>query len=219
MKYVLSLLVGLVAGTAVAGALVYFNPLTRGGSANDGGADWVLGYALDNADTWLSTHDNRLELPVVPGDVALLFEAGIRGSMLAAMPLRNAAGDVAAAATRISVPSGDSELLRSGLIVVDYWLVSVPGEGTIFVHAVNNQWPLLRDTVVRVDWLQRAWTGPAEYGPTRGPERGRAAVLGLTGRYAGARGHARERLSLDSYDGSLAQLAGELVLDVGGTEL
>lgn len=214
MKYLLSLVLGLMLGVAAAGALLYFNPLTRRQERAAPDADWVLSYSLAGTDTWISTHDERLDLPVLPKGVPLLWETGIKGMLLAAMPLEDAGSDLSAAGTRISVPSTQTEFLRAGLLVDDFWLISVPGRGSIFVHAVNNQWPLLRDTVVKVNWLHRSWSGPGEYGPTRGPEATGAEVVGMTGEYAGARGRGRERLSLDSYSGSLAELSGELRLDV-----
>lgn len=218
MKYVLSLGFGLLAGIAVAAALLYFNPFTLSQSEAGNESGWVLAYSLGAEDTWLSTHDEWLKLPRVPADAPLLFEDGIRGSMLAAMPLDDPSGTMSAAATRIGVPSAESELLHAGLLVQDYWLISVPGAGSVFVHAVNNQWPLLRDTVVRVDWLQRRFSGPGHYVPTQGPGSAGAAVIGLTGEYAGLRGRGRESLSLDSYQGSLAQLSGRLLLEVGAAE-
>jgi len=94
-------------------------------------------------------------LPVVPADVPLLWEKGIKGSLLTALPLRDAAGRLAAFGTRITVPSAATELLLAGVLVDEFWLISVPGQGSLFMHAVNNEWPLLRDTLVRVDLLRR----------------------------------------------------------------
>lgn len=213
MKYVLSLFTGLLLGASCALAIVYFNPLTRSQSDHDGSSDWTLDYALAPERTWLSTHDRRLELPVVPQTVPLLYEQGIRGTILTAMPLA-AGADTIAAATRISIPSADTEFLRSGLLVEDVWLISVPGNGSLFVRALNNQWPLFRDTVVRVDWLGREFSGPGSYDPTRGPADGGADVVGLTGSYAGAHGHGRERFSLSSYDGSLSTITGQLMIEM-----
>jgi hypothetical protein len=219
MKYVLSLVIGLLAGVAAAAALIYFNPLTRSQHAPASDSAWVLGYSLAASDTWLSTHNDRFDLPLVPKDVSLLWESGIKGSLLAAMPLKAEGSSVSAAASRISVPSSRTEFLRAGLLVEDYWLISVPGEGSVLVHAVNNQWPLLRDTVVRVDWLQRDFAGPGEYGPTMGPNATGAELIGLTGAFAGARGRGRERVTLDRYDGNLARVSGQLLLDVAAARL
>ena len=213
MKYAFSLLVGLLCGASCALAIIYFNPLTRGQSDDRSAtAGWTLDYTLSPERTWLSTHDRRLGLPVVPSSVPLLYEEGIRGTILTAMPLGGA--DSIAAATRVSIPSGDTEFLRSGLLVEDVWLISVPGRGSLFVRALNNQWPLFRDTVVRVDWLRRSFAGSGSYGPTRGPADAGADVVGLTGVYEGAHGNGSERLSLSYYNGDLTTIQGQLMIEM-----
>lgn len=218
MKYVLSLVTGLLAGAAAALALVYFNPLTLSQGELATASDREFRYSLGAGDLWLSAHGESLGLPRVPADAPLLFERGIKGSLLTAMPLDDPGGGPSAAASRISVPSANSELLQAGLLVDDFWLISVPGSGSVFVHAVNNQWPLVRDTVVRVDWLKRDFDGPIRYEPTQGPVAMRAEVTGLTGEFAGMTGGARESLSLESYSGSLASLSGRLLIDLGSRE-
>lgn len=219
MKYVLSLVFGLLLGAVTGLALLYFNPLTRTQSRPGAESDWVLEYSLTEGGTWLSTHSERLALPIVPVDAPLLWESGIKGSLLQAMPLANANGQPGAIGTRISVPSSDSEFVRSGLLVEDYWLISVPGEGSVFVYALNNQWPLVRDTLVRVDWLQQDWNGPSEYAPTLGPGAGGARVTGLTGSYRGREGGGRDSFKLDAYDGRSASVSGRLVIKLAEAEL
>jgi hypothetical protein len=90
MKYALSLVAGLMLGVISALALVYFNPLTLSQSTPPDEPEWVLEYKLEADDIWLSTHDNRLEIPLVPKTAPLLWEDGIRGAWLAAMPLTGA---------------------------------------------------------------------------------------------------------------------------------
>ena len=213
MRYLVSLFFGLALGAATALAALYFNPLTQSAAKPVANPEWRLDYAFGPRNTWLFTHDRRVDLPVVPPTAPLLYEQGIKGALLAAMPLSDPAGSTDAAATRISVPSSSTEFLRSGLLVEDHWLISVPGRGTLYVNAVNNQWPLLRDTVVRVDWLRRNFAA-GSYAPTRGPGARGATVSGLTGAYAGARGNASEQLSLASYQGSLETLTGQLAIDL-----
>jgi hypothetical protein len=212
MKYVLSLSVGLLLGVISALALVYFNPLIRGQGAHADSDAWVLEYKLAADETWLSTHDERVGIPHVPTTAPLLWEDGIRGAWLAAMPLEGGAGDAPAAATRISLPSSETNFLHSGIVVDDYWLISVADTGTLFVHGANNQWPLLRDTVVSVDLLRRDFAGPQTYDTTLGPADGHAEVTGITGIYQSSRGRAHERLSLETYEGSLGSASGKLVI-------
>ena len=214
MKYVLSLVTGLLLGAAVALTGLYFNPLTQTQSGPFRNPEWRLDYGVGGSNTWLLTHDRKLDMPVVPAGAPLLFEDGIKGTLLTAMPLTPESGSDQALATRISVPSSDTEFLRTGLLVEDHWLISVPGQGTVYVNALNNQWPLLRDTVVRVDWLRRDFLAPGSYEPTRGPAAAGAEVAGLTGTYAGARGYAHEQLSLDSYNGSLVGLTGRIMISL-----
>jgi hypothetical protein len=216
MKYVLGLIAGLVAGAALAVAALYFNPLTQASAEPTGSPDWSLQFGLAPAATWIVTHDESQSLPVVPAEVPLLWESGIKGSLLTSLPLHDASGRLAAFGTRITVPSAATEFLRAGLLVDDYWLISFPGQGTVFVHAVNNEWPLVRDTLVRVDLLNRDWQGPGAYAPTVGPGADGANVTGLSGTLAGRAGHGRERRALDNYTGSLAALSGQLSLDLEG---
>jgi hypothetical protein len=216
MKYILSLIAGLVAGAALAVAALYFNPLTQRSAEPSGAPDWSLKFGLAPAAMWIATHDEKLDLPLAPADVPRLYEDGIEGMLLTALPLHDSSGRFAASASRITVPSSATEFLRSGLLVDDYWLISIPGQGTLFVHAVNNEWPLVRDTLVRVDLLRREWRGSEAYAPTVGPGADGANVVGLTGGLAGRTGHGRERLVLENYSGSLAALAGEIHLDLEG---
>jgi hypothetical protein len=127
-------------------------------------------------------------------------------------------GPVSALATRLTVPSQSTDLLLRGALLDDYWLVTVPGQGSLFVHDVNNLWPALRENVVPVSLLDRAWRGPAEYRTTLGPRtaRGPGFVLGASGRFAGVDGDAGERYRLNRYSRAhgAEDLVGELDLDL-----
>ena len=212
MRYVASLLGGLIVGVGSALALIYFNPLTLSQSEPSSDPEWVLEYKLAADNIWLSTHNNRPQIPIVPKTAPLLWEDGIRGSWLAAMPLAAGSGTTTAAGTRISIPSPRTEFVSSGLLVEDHWLISVPDSGTFYVHAVNNQWPLVRDTIVRVGLLGREFTGPGNYDSTRGPGDDGALVVGMTGQYKSTHGKAHDRLSLQTYDGSLGAVSGQLLI-------
>ncbi len=212
MKYVLTLALGLLLGVLSGLSLIYFNPLIQGQGEHALEDGWVLEYQLAASETWLSTHDERVEIPVVPNSAQRLWEDGIRGAWLAAMPLEGGSGAAPAAATRISLPSADTNFLNTGVVVEDYWLISVAGAGTLLVHGFNNQWPLLRDTVVSVDLLRRNFAGPATYDATQGPEDGHAVVAGITGAYQASHGRAHERVSLETYNGSLGSASGQLII-------
>lgn len=212
MKYILTVSLGLLLGALSGLSLIYFNPFIQGQGEHAFDDAWVLEYELAASETWLSTHDERVEIPVVPSAAPLLWEDGIRGAWLAAMPLDADSEAAPAAATRISLPSSDTNFLHSGVVVEDYWLISVAGAGTLLVHGFNNQWPLLRDTVVSVDLLRRDFSGPATYDATQGPDNGHAVVSGITGVYEASHGRAHERVSLETYEGSLGSASGQLII-------
>lgn len=213
MKYLLTATVGLAAGAVLACAALYFNPLTAAQSPEPGAEDRRLQYEYPSQSSLL-THGGRLRLPVAPAGVERLWENTIRRSLLHVVELTDADGP-AAVATRISLPSRQTDLLRRGMIIRDRWLVTVPGEGSFMLEADTNLWPLLRDHVVPVWYLGRAWAGPASYQPTVGPGRRDAARAdGLTGRFEGTEGSAVERFRLESFSRHAGpeKLVGELHL-------
>ena len=213
MKYVLAFIVGIALGAAAAGALVFFNPLIAGAGDSRPAAAWTLRYEFPEPSSLALSHDEQLGLPVIPADSPLLWESGIKGTVLNVLRLDDDSDDAAPVlATRVSVPSAASNLIFEGAIVDDYWLVTVPGGGSLFVHSASNDWPLLRDTVVKVNWLGRQFANGSEFWPTRGPLNGSAALTGVTGQFAAARGRAFERLELDHYRGRFDGVRGELSL-------
>lgn len=214
MKYLFGFFAGLLVGALAALAVLYFNPLTGGGSRARGLSSLQLSYSLPEQDALLLTHDEQLKLPIIPANAPHLWEGGVKGTILSALTLASDDGE-RAVATRISVPSQDTNLLLDGVLVDDYWLVTVPGRGGLFVHTVNNQWPLLKETVGRVDLLRQTWAGPATYDSTRGPAGNLGRVLGLSGEFAGRRGTAREFLAVDRYGPrGFEGMSGELALAI-----
>ena len=84
---------------------------------------------------------------------------------------------------------------------MDYWLVTLPGQGTLFVRAESNVWPFLKETLLPVWLFDRPWRGRAEYRPTVGPNPGGAGeVLGLAGVFEGKSGSAVERYDVTAFN-------------------
>ena len=107
----------------------------------------------------------------------------------------------AALASRLLSTSTETDLLLRGVLVSDHWLVTIPSEGTLFVHADSNAWPFLKETLVPVWYLEQPWSGPAEYWPTVGPGADESAdVVGVTGSFRGSEGSAVERYEVTALD-------------------
>ncbi|HSG65256.1 MAG TPA: hypothetical protein VLD39_09645 [Gammaproteobacteria bacterium] len=201
MKYFLTWLVGFVVGVAAALALLYVNPMTRSSGVLPEQGDTVLSYASPVTDALAFTHGGLSRLPTKPHGVPELWESTIAKSALGVLILRGSDGVPAAIASRVSYPSEDSELLQRGAILNDEWLISMPGQGSLYITAQSNWWPLLAEALIPVWYLDRSWQGPTVYEPTAGPASGRQAiVVGASGTLAGRSGTAVERYQVESFD-------------------
>jgi hypothetical protein len=217
MKYLITSLTGAVLGMVASAAVLFFNPLSvpRTGPAAIRGAS-TYHYRFPEQSTFSLTHDGQLRLPRVPREAPRLWEAAIRATVMSGLVLEDAGGAGSIVASRVSVPLPDSELLTTGYVVADYWLLTVPGRGSIFVESDNNIWPLLRDSVVPVTYLRRSWGGPKSYAVTIGPDVRRAGtVTGISGAFDGMGGQAWERYGLQQFTAArgIEDLRGELSID------
>ena len=216
MKYLIVALLGLIIGAAAGGAALYYNPLTDAIVPAADTADRTLQYSLPDRAFELSIGANALPLGGSSGDNAL-WEETIAKSALLGIVLDDSAGKPAAVASRLIAGAAETDLLLRGVLLHDYWLLTFPGEGTVFVEVDTNVWPFLKQTFVPVWYLGRPWNGPTEFRPTAGPGAGGAAVvIGATGRFAGVEGSALERYRVTRLDRTThtAAAAGELHLNL-----
>ncbi|HEX6997579.1 MAG TPA: hypothetical protein VF322_05510 [Gammaproteobacteria bacterium] len=213
MRHGVVCLLGLALGAAAGLGVLYYNPLTEPEAPTFADADRTFSYRFPESDALLFTHEGDGRLPVVPQGAKKLWENTISGAALLAVALHDAGGQ-AAVATRLSRPSPKTDFLLAGALLSDDWLITVPGEGSLFVRAESNLWPLVKDGVVPVWFLSKPWRGPTEYRPTAGPHpAGAAVVRGASGRFAGIEGTAVERYELERFGRSGPEaLVGELRL-------
>jgi hypothetical protein len=216
MKYLVVALLGVLLGAAAAGAVLYYNPLTARTAVPPGSPDLTLHYGLPG-DALQFVAGSRVTLPSWPHGEDALWEETIASSALLAIVLRDDHGAPTAIATRLMAASRGTDLLLSGALVSDYWLLTVPDEGTMFLHADTNLWPFLKDTLVPVWYLNRPWNGPTDIRPTMGPGAdGTGVMLGGTGRFAGAAGTAVEDYTLTALDRASHHVTATGQLDLRG---
>jgi hypothetical protein len=200
MKHLLVVIVGLVLGAAAASVVLYYNPLaTKASSSQSNPTDRVLHYSLpDQVLEFAVGEDARLFGQDTGRDS--LWEETITRTAVLGLVLNDAANQPAAVASRLMATSADTDLLLRGVLLSDHWLVTVPGEGTLFVRADSNAWPFLKN-MVPVWYLDRPWTGPAEYWPTVGPGPDESGVvLGITGAFRGSEGSVVEHYEISALD-------------------
>jgi hypothetical protein len=193
--FVLSLLVGVIAGCA----LLYLNPLS-GQKLSEVESTTLLSYEL-GPQTLSFTHGQQLGFDLHPRDIPALWEATIRRTMMGTFVLKDLQGMPVAIASRAIKLSPRSNPLLRGIIVADDWLVTVPGAGTYFIESEENIWPLLRDTAINVNLLGLSWEGERLYELSVGPDsRGAARLTGASGRFAGVQGTAVHSIQLELYE-------------------
>ncbi|HEX7237195.1 MAG TPA: hypothetical protein VF405_09555 [Gammaproteobacteria bacterium] len=221
MRYLFVAIIGLLLGIAAAGAVLYYNPLAEKSAPMPGATDRVLHYSLPDHVLEFALGDDAKLFGQDAGDHGLWEETIDRAAMLG-LVLNDGPNQPAALASRLLSTSSDTDLLLNGVLVSDDWLVTIPGEGTLYVHADSNAWPFLKEKLVPVWYLDRPWSGPAEYWPTVGPGAGDSAeVVGLTGAFRGSEGTAVERYEITALDPArnLALANGELYLNLPGPQV
>lgn len=221
MKYLGVALLGLLLGTAAAGAVLYYNPfsVTATGTAN--ATDRVLHYSLPDQVLAFSLGDDARYFGRETGDEGLWEETIDRTAVLG-LVLNDADNQPAAVASRLVAVSPESDLLLRGVLLSDYWLVTIPGEGTLFVRADTNAWRFLKEALVPVWFFDRPWQGPFEYWPTVGPGADHSGVvLGVSGIFRGSEGSVVERYELTALDPARdsALAEGDLYLNLPGPQV
>jgi hypothetical protein len=221
MRYLLVALFGLLIGAAAAGAVLYYNPVTETSAAAAGPADRLLRYSLPDQVLEFSLGAAAGLLGQSTGDDSL-WEDTIDRTAVLGLVLNDDKNLPAAVASRLMAASADTDFLLHGVLVSDYWLVTIPGEGSLFVRAESNVWPFLKQTLVPVWYLDQPWQGPVEYRPTVGPGAANTAkVLGISGAFIGQDGSAVERYKVTALDPAshTAAAVGELYLRLPGPQV
>jgi hypothetical protein len=221
MKYLIVAIVGLLLGAAAAGVVLYFNPLSESSAPSPSTTDRVLRYSLPDHVLQFAVGEDARMLGQDTGDGSLWEETIDRTAVLG-LVLNDGSDQPAALASRLMSTSAESDLLLRGLLVSDFWLVTIPNEGTLFVHADSNAWPFLKERLLPVWYFEQPWEGPAEYWPTVGPGADLSGdVIGIAGAFRGTTGSAVERYEITTLDPvrNLALAAGELHLNLPGPQV
>ena len=212
MKYLIVALLGLLIGAALAGTALYYNPFTAHAGAAPSPGDRVLKYSLPDQVLSVAVGEDAMLAGRV-GGVEKLWEETIDRTAVMGLVLTDESGQPAAIASRLMAASPATDLLLTGVVVSDYWLVTMPGQGTLFVRSDSNVWPFLKETLLPVWLFDRPWHGPVEYRPTVGPGADNTgSVLGVAGVFEGKSGTAVERYDVTAFsrEQSSAAALGEL---------
>jgi len=222
MKYVVSLLLGLVVGVALFVAGILYNPFiaARGLSPlSVTNAEVItLNFANVPAESIAYTNDGESLHEPHPEKVLQLWEAPIRSTSAMATVMRDARNQVSGIGVKFSSDSESTRLLKGEVIVDSVWYVYLPEHGSLFIQQTENYFPFVREVAFPA-WRSSAssWRGTWNGYLTVGPGAlGTAAVTGGSGRVKGLRMEGVESMSARAFSADLGLVSsqGRLIIEM-----
>ena len=224
MKYIISLLLGLVVGAALFVLGLLYNPFADSQelsplSVTDSRI-LSFGYSAASGNNLLRTNDGLSRRAPYPEDVLQLWERPIRDTELLVAALRDARNQVAGLGIKVSSLSESTDLLRSEALVDSVWYIYLPGRGSLFVEQTENYWDYVRDIVVpayrtnarnwRGTWLGNMTAGPGALHTSK--------VTGGSGAFAGTETIGVETLSIKAWTAADGPVSGDgrLLIELPG---
>jgi hypothetical protein len=205
MKYLISLILGLVCGATLLLAVLYFNPFVARQAlsplAVSDNVMVVVNYSLVPADSLLFTNDGESVRKPFPLKVQELWEPAVQKTWVTVAELTSVRGEVVGVGIKFASDSEKSRPLRGEALVDSVWHIYLPGRGTLLVQQVENYWSLLTDIVVPARWSSSdSWRGSWHNSITVGPAAlGTGKVIGQTGEFAGLSAEAMESVDATVY--------------------
>ena len=224
IKYVASLLSGILLGVIAAAALLYFNPLASRISLSplsvSNNEILSVGYSAVPTDSIVYTNNGESRIKPYPDTVRELWEAPIRRSDVLVTVVTDSRNNPAGIGIKFSSDSERTRLINGEALVDSAWHIHLVERGSLFVEQTENYWNFLRNIVVPAYWsTANHWKGVWNGNMTVGPGAlGTAAVSGGTGEFAGLDSEAVEAVKASAYSVSQGPVAmeGRLTIDVTG---
>lgn len=222
MKYLVSLLLGVVIGAILFFVLLYFNPFAGRPSISPLAVSEEnlidLTYSVVPGEALLFTNDGESLIAPHPEKVMQLWEPTIRYTWLSTMLLTDVRGEPIGVGIKFSSESERTRILHGEALVDSVWHIYLPGRGTLFVEQSENYWSYLTDIVVPARWSSGDnWRGSWHRNMTAGPGAlGTARVTGGSGLFRGLESEAVESLTAKAYsavDGPVA-MEGNLTISL-----
>lgn len=222
MKYLFSLLLGVVIGVLLFGFLVYVNPLHSESRVSPLSVSdetlIALNYSAVARDTLLYTNNGESRIEPSPIKVLQLWEKPLRRTTAMVTVLTDSRGQAAGIGIKLSSDSERTNLLRGQALVDSVWHIYLPERGSLFVEQTENYWEYLRNVVVpALRSSGRGWRGTWRGNITAGPTAlSTALVYGGSGSFAELQSEAVESLTARAYSAKDGPVAadGELWIEL-----
>jgi len=222
VKYLISLILGMVVGVAAFLALLYYNPMTAQNklsplSVSDNDVI-TFNFSAVATDTLVYTNDGESNVTPHPVKVLQLWEPTVRRTDAMATVLRDGRNQAAAIGIKFSSDSERTNILNSEAIVDSVWHIYVPGQGSLFIEQQENFWSYLREIVIPAHWSSaNNWRGSWSGNTTSGPGAlDTARVVGGSGVFAGLETGGVESLNAKAYavEGGAVAMDGKLAIEL-----
>jgi hypothetical protein len=215
MKYVVSLVLGFLAGVALFATGVLYNPfiIDRGLSPlSVTNAEVItLTYSVVPAETIMYTNDGESNQAPNPENVQQLWEAPIRQTEAMVSLLHDVTGKPTGLGVKFSSRSESTHLFGGRAMMDSDWYIYLPERGSLFIHQTENYWPFLQQVAFPA-WRSGAknWRGSWLGNMTAGPGAlGTAAAAGSSGELAGLEMEAVESLSVKAFSAQIGFVSAE----------
>ena len=220
MKYVITLVLGMIVGAVLFTLALIHNPFTgdrRLSPLTVTNAEVIsLGYTVVPAESLVFTNDGESLQPPHPPKVAQLWEPAVKQTSASMAVMRDARGQPAGIGVKVASRSESTDLLRGDAIVDSAWYIYLPRHGGLFIGQSENYWRFLREVAFPA-WRSSAktWRGAWVGDLTAGPgELGMAYAYGTSGRLEDLEMEAVESLSVKAFssDRGLVSAEGRLTI-------
>jgi hypothetical protein len=205
MKYLITLLVGMVFGVVVFVLLLYYNPFAATPSVSPLAVSELdlanFSYSLVVRDSIAFTNDGESRIRPYPAKVLQLWEPAVKKTRALVTVLTDSRGQPAGLGVKFSSDSETTRLINAEALVDSVWHIYSPEHGTFFVDQTENFWPYLHDIVVparlsggdswRGSWYRITSVGPGALGIAR--------VTGGSGVFADTEAEAVESITASAY--------------------
>ena len=215
MKYVVTLILGLIIGAAIFAVGIGYNPFTGDRvlsplSVTDAQVI-VLQFSPVPAESIVYTNNGESVPSPYPEKVSQLWEAPIRKTSAMATIMRDARNQPAGIGLKISSLSESTDLLRGKAIIDSIWYIYTPQHGSMFIQQTENYLPFVQEVAFPA-WRSSAnsWRGTWIGNTTSGPGAlGTAAVSGGSGRVKGLDLDGVETLTVRAFSADTGFVAAE----------
>ncbi len=222
MKYLISLLLGITVGGAIACAVLVYNPTAGTASLSPLSVSsqtlMQLSYSGVTERSIAYTNNGESAAKPNPAKILQLWEAPVSQTDVFMAQLSDARGQPVGFGIKYMSKSESTNVLQGKAMVDSIWHVVMPGRGSFFVGQSENYWDYLKNVVLPAHWSSAdSWKGNWTGNTTAGPGAlGLASVVGGSGEFTGRTADAVESLSARAYSTRLGpvSLDGTLLIEM-----